>query len=303
MELQLGQFFRWSGEVEPDVLEKRHVFLSHASDDKESYVYPFAEKLKQAGITYWLDDAEVKWGEKIASKINNGLAMSDFVVVFLTKAFIGRNWAESELFAALSIENEGGRCVVLPIVIGDPINLLAGYPLLKSKKYKKWDDGLDVLVAELHRVIFPSNKSELGLEADVISELDEEVGDLTAEINLELIINDRGKLCLLHDKKLGAAFGTIPFFAGYHIDKKQLEIMFNTGFSMPINFVLSDEIQQSLLKEKRILMVRMNNNKAVEGFDVVLVRLRDDKIFKNNEIQPFRQRPFLDWFNWFKRKK
>ena len=73
----------------------KQVFLSHATADKERYVIPFAKKLDEVGISYWLDEAEIKWGDKIGQKINDGLSKSSFVVVFLTGSFFGRNWTET----------------------------------------------------------------------------------------------------------------------------------------------------------------------------------------------------------------
>lgn len=287
--------FKWSGEVEPAPPEKRQIFLSHASEDKESYVYPFAAKLKQAGITYWLDDAEIKWGEQIAGKINNGLAISEYVVVFLSKAFVGRNWTESELFAALSLENEAGRLVVLPIIIGDSKEILSDYPLLKSKKYKKWDDGIDLLVAEIFREISPADKSILGFDPKPIENVCEKIGKITKKDKIELVENDQGKLCLLHDRKLGPTFGTIPFFAAYHVDTKVFEIIFNTGYSMTINFTLSGQIHQSLLKQKKILIVRMNGEIAAEGFELLLMLCKNGKIIDAPGSAKKGRFPFLNY--------
>lgn len=104
---------------------RRDVFLSHATVDTEDYVRPFASELDGRCISYWLDEAEVRWGDKISLKINEGLRRSDFVVVFLSDAFVGRNWTEAELASALSRENAEGRTVVLPILIGDANKVLA----------------------------------------------------------------------------------------------------------------------------------------------------------------------------------
>ena len=131
----------------------RDVFLSHASQDKREYVIPLARKLEEAGISYWLDEAEIRWGDKISSCISEGLANSKFVVVFLTPAFLGRNWTETELSAALTRENDEGRTVVLPIVTGDPRILLARSPLLRDKKYLEWKGSPEFIVTELQSLL------------------------------------------------------------------------------------------------------------------------------------------------------
>ena len=90
---------------------KKDVFLCHTSEDKKRYVTPFVKGLKKEGITYWVDKAEIKWGENIIKRINDGLEISRFVVVFLSQNFIGGHWAEKELMSALSKENTS---VVIP---------------------------------------------------------------------------------------------------------------------------------------------------------------------------------------------
>ena len=75
------------------------------------------------------------------------------MVIFLTTSFFGRNWTETELSAALNRENEEGRVVVLPIVIGEPKEILVKYPLLRDKSYQLWSRGLDAIVNELKMAV------------------------------------------------------------------------------------------------------------------------------------------------------
>jgi len=49
----------------------KDVFLSHATVDKEPYVVPLTKKLDEVGISYWLDEAEIRWGDKISQRIND----------------------------------------------------------------------------------------------------------------------------------------------------------------------------------------------------------------------------------------
>lgn len=136
----------------------KDVFLSHASQDKQALVVPFARQLDKAGISYWLDEAEIRWGDKISARISDGLARSRFIIVFLTPAFMGRNWTETELSAALTRENDEGRTVVLPIVSENPQVLLARYPLLRDKKFLTWTSDFDSIVAELQSLLAPSRE-------------------------------------------------------------------------------------------------------------------------------------------------
>src|SRR5262249_25249707 len=98
----------------------RDVFLSHSSGDKGSYVLPLARALAANGISYWLDEAEIHWGDRITEKINQGITVSRYVIVFLSPAFLEKNWTLAELGAALARENSSGQTIVLPLIIGPP---------------------------------------------------------------------------------------------------------------------------------------------------------------------------------------
>lgn len=135
------------------MVNKKDVFLCHSSEDRERYVISFETELKKRGISYWLGRAEIGWGEKIVNKINEGLEISRFVVVFLSPNFIGQSWAEAELASALSKENDRGEVIVLPILIGDKTVILKQYPLLQSKKYVKWSDGINLILSELESLL------------------------------------------------------------------------------------------------------------------------------------------------------
>lgn len=137
----------------------RDVFLCHTSADKKQFVEPFIAEIKKRGITYWYEEAEVKWGDIISRKISDGLRISRFVVVFLSENFIGQNWPEAELSSALSKENEKGETVVLPIVIGDR-GVMEKYQLLKGKRYLDWNSGVSAIADELASLLRPDSNVE-----------------------------------------------------------------------------------------------------------------------------------------------
>lgn len=94
------------------------------------------------GIQAWFDEVEVLWGDSLSQKINEGLKMSQFVVVVLSPAFVGRHWPERELNAALNIEGSTGEVKMLPLLVGTPAQrkkILEEYPLLNDKTYIVWD--------------------------------------------------------------------------------------------------------------------------------------------------------------------
>ena len=92
-------------------------------------------------------------------------------------------------------------------------------------------------------------------------------------MNIGLVVNARGKLCLVHDEP----FEATPLWVAYHIDKKQLELLFDTGSTYPVDWDASDAMHNYLLKATKILIIRMENKKPVEGYDTNFIRLKDGK--------------------------
>src|SRR5688572_4083776 len=83
-------------------------FISHAGGDKERYVGPIVDAMTRIGLSLWLDDLEIAWGDNITMRLNAGLRDSRFVLLCLSKRFIERPWPETELAASLAMQNEDG---------------------------------------------------------------------------------------------------------------------------------------------------------------------------------------------------
>ncbi len=133
-------------------MEQRDVFICHASEDKEDIIRPLVEAFKEANISYWYDEAEIKWGDSIVKKVNEGLSISRYVIVVLSKSFIQKPWPEKELNAALNIEISSGEVKVLPLLVGSESvikEIIAQYPLLNEKRYLPWDGDINKIVKEL----------------------------------------------------------------------------------------------------------------------------------------------------------
>jgi hypothetical protein len=138
---------------EPEsALTQRDVFLCHASEDKSSIVEPIRLALEQAHISYWCDRAELKWGDSLTGRVNEGLRSSKFVIVVLTKMFLGKNWPKRELYAALNIEASSGVVRVLPLLAGSALErteILKEFPLLNDKLHLVWDNDVNLVVNAL----------------------------------------------------------------------------------------------------------------------------------------------------------
>lgn len=127
--------------VAPQPTPAKDVFLCHSTSDKDSHVRPLARELTARGVSFWLDEAEIAWGASVTQKINQGLGTSRYVLVFLSEAFLQRNWPQTELSNALHREVSSGLVVVLPLMIADPEIVFQTYPLLRDKNYQEWSRG------------------------------------------------------------------------------------------------------------------------------------------------------------------
>lgn len=89
-------------------------FISHATEDKENFVRPLAEKLKSLGLRIWYDEFQLKVGDSLRRSIDNGLRNSKYGIVVLSSSFFSKNWTQYELDGLVSKEMNGIK-VILPI--------------------------------------------------------------------------------------------------------------------------------------------------------------------------------------------
>jgi hypothetical protein len=128
---------------------KKDVFICHASEDKANIVYPIASAFTAANISYWLDEAEIAWGDSITQKVNDGLSRSNYVMVVLSQAFISKNWPQRELNSVLNTEASSGEVKVLPLICGDSMAILQKIPLISDKLYLTWNGDPSIIANAL----------------------------------------------------------------------------------------------------------------------------------------------------------
>jgi hypothetical protein len=71
------------------------VFLSHSSKDK-AVVRDVANRLRDDGLTVWFDEWELKPGDNIPAKIEDGLERSHVLVLCMSANSFGSEWAQLE---------------------------------------------------------------------------------------------------------------------------------------------------------------------------------------------------------------
>jgi hypothetical protein len=71
------------------------VFLSHSSKDKD-VVRDIANRLKSDGVRVWFDEWEIKPGDSIPAKIEDGLEHSRVLVLCLSAEALAADWPQLE---------------------------------------------------------------------------------------------------------------------------------------------------------------------------------------------------------------
>jgi DNA-binding NarL/FixJ family response regulator len=132
-------------------LQTKDVFICHASEDKPQVVEPLVDAFTQENISYWYDKAEIKWGDSITQKVNEGLSISRFMIVVLSRSFLQKDFPLNELYSVLNNEIYSTGIKILPLFINneEKAYILHKIPLLASKAYLTWNGHTDEIVEAL----------------------------------------------------------------------------------------------------------------------------------------------------------
>lgn len=101
------------------------VFLSHATEDKERFVLPFATALRAAGVDAWVDQWEMQAGDSLVQRIfDHGIAGAEAFVVVLSHVSVTKPWVREELDAGVVQRiNSGGSLRLIPIVLDEDVTV------------------------------------------------------------------------------------------------------------------------------------------------------------------------------------
>ncbi|HEX3041328.1 MAG TPA: TIR domain-containing protein [Solirubrobacterales bacterium] len=126
------------------------VFISHASEDKESVARPLARALTDSGWTAWLDELEMTIGDSLSRRIDEALSRSQFGVVVLSPSFFAKHWPQRELAGLAAREADSGTKVILPVwhrvTRGDIVQFS---PTLADRLGAPTSDGIDSVAGQI----------------------------------------------------------------------------------------------------------------------------------------------------------
>jgi TIR domain len=100
--------------MKPEKERLRDAFVSHASEDKERFVRPLTGWLTQLAVDVWYDEYELKPGDSLRERIEDGLLRSRFGIVILSKHFFSKPWPRREYNALVALET-ANRGRIIPV--------------------------------------------------------------------------------------------------------------------------------------------------------------------------------------------
>ena len=92
------------------------IFMSHSSADKP-FVRRLAEDLRKNGHYVWVDEAEIKIGDSLIGKIEEGIENTEYLGVVISSSSNKSEWVTREVRTALNQEIYGKKIKVLPILL------------------------------------------------------------------------------------------------------------------------------------------------------------------------------------------
>ena len=93
-------------------------FVSHSMQDR-SFVEQLAKDLRTSGVDTWYSGWEIKPGDSLRAKIEQGMGGCEFFIIILSKDSISRPWVQTELDAATTGKILGKVRKIIPVKIED----------------------------------------------------------------------------------------------------------------------------------------------------------------------------------------
>src|SRR5262245_61828890 len=100
-----------------------NVFISHSHRDKE-IVRKLATDLREQGVKTWVDEMEIRVGDSIVERIDEGLRQADYILVVLSRDSISSTWVRREIAGAIARDPSAASRSLIPVII-DPIEVPA----------------------------------------------------------------------------------------------------------------------------------------------------------------------------------
>lgn len=129
------------------------LYLAHASEDHDALAKPLAKRLMENGVEVWFDEWEIRTGDSLRRKMEEGLLNCTHFLVLLTPVALTKPWVNSEIDVGF-IRTIGGESRFLGIRLGTKIKDLS--PFLQTLRCPEVDladdEAVNALIADIHGI-------------------------------------------------------------------------------------------------------------------------------------------------------
>ena len=91
------------------------VFMSYATEDKETVARPLAEALTALGVSVWYDEFELRIGDSVRRSIDSGITRSKYGLAILSEAYFEKAWPQRELDGLVAKTTSDKQQILLTI--------------------------------------------------------------------------------------------------------------------------------------------------------------------------------------------
>lgn len=167
------------------------VFLSHASANKD-LVTAVADALARRGIIAWLDIHDLYPSLDLTQALTRAVREHTLLAAFLSEEAVRSPWVDRELMVALAQEDSArgdqSSPAVMPVFLGEPLDLVRKHPRLRSRWMHADGDGVN-------RLGIPASAADLDRAPEIADKIARTVyqhmGLVTSD-DVALILDQRG---------------------------------------------------------------------------------------------------------------
>ncbi|ABY35670.1 MAG TPA: TIR domain-containing protein [Chloroflexus aurantiacus] len=284
------------------------VFISYASEDRETVAAPLAEALRVNGLRVWYDQFELTPGKQLLQSIDEGLRESRFGIVVLSPHFFAKEWPLRELAGLYTRSiQEGQKPFIIPIWYQLNVSEIARYsPLLSNIIAIPWDSGIEIVVQKILSVINAGRVANPDQQyIRVLSEvyntlhhedIDEEIKRILAMYPLHLIQQALEALLRKNDLRSTVRAKAFSILCKHQISRTEIinEILASTNTSLLKEIITILSSTNIMLSKEQIHILLSNPHlpRSTTGLGSIIRRIiQQDTTYSSEVFLPAAKHP------------